>query len=96
MRTTLIALSVGVAMLGGVGSAYAADVATPTDSQVVILTDTQMAGITAGHLVYPPENLHKEHKGWYWKKVDRPFWPDTWKEVYGKHIGCGARRCGER
>jgi hypothetical protein len=72
MVTKLLALLVGVAMLGGVGSAYAADVAKPKDSQVVILkdsqfvilTDTQMAGITAGHLYTPPlEGPNWEHKG---------------------------------
>jgi hypothetical protein len=49
MKTKFAALLAGAAMLGGAGLADAADVATRADSQVVVLTNTQMDKVTAGH-----------------------------------------------
>jgi hypothetical protein len=71
MRTTLIALSVGIAMLNGAGGVLADTVApvetrTAADAQKnattaaqdkphgpILLTETQMDEITAGHLTVP-------------------------------------------
>jgi hypothetical protein len=65
MMKKLLALSVGVIMLGGAGIAQAADV-TPADAQskaappVMELTDTQMQTITAGHYTA------RFHRGWHY------------------------------
>jgi hypothetical protein len=66
MKTKLLALSVGVAMLSGAGIAQAADV-TPADAQSkaapsarVELTDTQMQELTAGHYT------GRFHRGWHY------------------------------
>jgi len=76
MRTTLIALSVGVAMLGGAGIARA-DTMTPTEPRMeaatagqvqlpgpLALTDSQMDKISAGHVGPSTEHVHW-HTGWY-------------------------------
>ena len=86
MRTTLIALSVGITMLNGVGGVLADTVApvetrTAADTQKkatataqdelhgpILLTETQMDGITAGHLSVPtPVSPHflSRHYGPY-------------------------------
>jgi DMSO/TMAO reductase YedYZ molybdopterin-dependent catalytic subunit len=70
MRTTLVALSVGAAMLGGAGIAQAADV-TSADAQskaappAMELTDTQMQTLTAGHYT------GRWHWGGYWNQYHR-------------------------
>jgi hypothetical protein len=86
MRTTLIALSVGITMLNGAGGVLADTVApvearTAADTQKkataaaqnelhgpMLLTETQMDDITAGHLTVPtPVSSHflSRHYGLY-------------------------------
>jgi hypothetical protein len=82
MRTMLIALSVGIAMLGGAGGSRA-DTKVPIEARMaadvqkkatiaaqdqphrpILLTETQMDGITAGHLTAP--GLPYRHYGLYY------------------------------
>ena len=86
MRTMLIALSVGIAMLGGAGGSRA-DTKVPIEARMaadvqkkatiaaqdqphrpILLTETQMDDITAGHLTVPtPVSSHflSRHYGLY-------------------------------
>jgi hypothetical protein len=93
MRTTLIALSVGGAMLGGAGIAQADTIATDGQTKMstvehsqarapVILTDDQMQKLTAGHTrgQNPPS-----HHNWHWGSFD---WKDSgnrWQSNWGWH-----------
>jgi hypothetical protein len=56
MQTRLSALLAGTLVLG------VTTVANGTDTPVIILTDTQMDEMTAGHLYWGPPELHF---GWY-------------------------------
>ena len=87
MKLKLLALLIGVTMLGGAGIANAADVTKAAGTQSVILTDTQMNGITAGHLLLKPANNNK-HYGWHWKKKWGVTYPGK-----GNHRGCGKISC---
>src|SRR4051794_9530231 len=95
MRTKLFSLLVGVAVLGSAGAVNAADVSAPTARKVVALTDTQMDGITGGHLSQPPANLNTLHNGTFWqtgKSVGLKFGPPL-PSGNGPHTGCGAISC---
>lgn len=85
MRTNVWPLLVGVAVLGSAGAVDAADVAASTERKVVVLTDTQMDGVTAGHLARSPAN-NKVHSGKFWE-VGLLYIGN------GPHTGCGNIRC---
>jgi hypothetical protein len=91
MTKKLLALSVSIAMIGVVGGASANEIATsapkntwletnkvenPQVSTRVVLTDTQMGEITAGH------NARYWHNGWFYL-VDYNY--AAWR-VYGRHL----------
>jgi hypothetical protein len=99
MMTKLLALSVGVAMLSGVGIA-SADAVVPTDvpmragtaGQVripghLLLTETQMEKVTAGHLRGPGPN--HVHYGPYYHKSCSWFVCINYKRS-GWHRGTGG------
>lgn len=63
MKTKFAALLAGAAMLGGAGLADAADVAMRTDTQVMVLTNTQMDEVTAGHTDATGHSAREAHIG---------------------------------
>ena len=97
MRTKLVTLSVGIAMLGSAGLAQAetkAPVVTSTKTQMettkvvqpqaaqrVALTDEQMGQVTGGHKWYDTGSL-----SWHWGNVDI-YWGGSWSTYYAYHRG---------
>jgi len=98
MRTTLIALSVGIAMLGGAGIVQANTVADPAAPigqtagqskvaitgqvrahELLVLTDSQMEKLTAGHK-WQGSWTHSWRNGWFWVR-----YAGGCRFVYGGH-----------
>jgi hypothetical protein len=93
MKTKLAAVLTGIAILGSVAVADAADVTTPANTQVVVLTDTQMDKVTAGHLYDPPAH-DKLHWGSFWKITIGV--PTEISITYGPHAKCGSLPCAPK
>jgi len=99
MKAKLVALSFGIAMLGGAGIASAetkAPVATPANAQLetakvtpsrsgtpVALTDEQMGKVTAGHRWY--ETVYNTN--WHWGYTDIYISGYGWYTSYAYHRG---------
>jgi hypothetical protein len=86
MIAKYLAISAGVigfTMLSSVGFANA-ETKVPAGNQRVVLSDTQMGKVTAGHLYTKPHN-NNLHYGYYWSGVG---WHRGW------HRGCGVYVCG--
>lgn len=68
MKTKLAALLASLAVLGGTAAARA-DAVPPMGTQAVALTDTEMDGVTAGHLFWtttmPPRPGSTTSNGWH-------------------------------
>jgi hypothetical protein len=105
MRTTLIVLSVGIAMLSGAGGSRA-DTGVPVEARKaadaqkhanaaaqdqphgpILLTETQMAEITAGHLTAP--GLAYRHRGYYVAGTKLVNDREIKIIRYGWHVGGG-------
>jgi len=99
MREKLIALSIGLAMLGGAGMAQA-DPMAPTKAQTekatsvrsqaaspMVLTDDQMKKVSAGHFrnQRAPSNIF-QGPTWHWGWFEY-FSGGTWRSLYGYHRG---------
>jgi hypothetical protein len=90
MQTKLFSLFVDVVGFGNAGAADAANVATPTDTQIFILTDTQIDVVAGGHLVNSPP----PGTGWHYGTHLVVGWsvlpPGPTVEIgSGLHLECG-------
>jgi hypothetical protein len=94
MKTNLFSVLVDATGLGSSGAADAANVAAPTDNQVVILTDTQIDAVAGGHLAAPPAPGTGEHDGTYWE-AGISIWPPgpSLEIATGPHTECGDIPC---